>query len=170
MHSGLSTEASDVLTKDPDIVLTPDGEQFLQGMTLSNSNVIRQVRILLQPPSRVTSNQAGKGVRALMSDYGEEGIAAAADLLDWKNGLVRLYTIGSISQAGGQTELFLASIMTYWDNFIPKEKESLESVLPSVLQIHARNTTIASYVDALAARMIADSGRLVPMAGMRLAG
>lgn len=157
---------SEILT---DTGLSSEAAEFLAAMELSDPDVIRHVRMLLRDPARVTADQAWQNVRALMLDTGDEGQRAAGDLLAGDSHLVRLFTIGLIPEAGDSTELLLGSAITCWDNLRPKEKETFQDVLPKVLAAHPGDAVIADHVEEIVIRMIAESGRLAPMAGMRLA-
>ena len=164
----LGTSQEDQLSP-AEIVLEPDAEDFLQSMTLTSPDVIRQVRSLLQEPDKITSAMASRTVESLMLDSGPEGMRAAADLLACETFIVRLFIMRRLYRAGQLSEYFLTNIVAWWDHLWEKEKATLERTLPRVLNSNKDNDTIEGLVDQITVLMILNSGKIVPLAGIRLA-
>ena len=153
---------------DDEIILGPDEEAYIASLNLTSVDVIRDVRTLFQSPERITSKQTEDIIGKLMTDRRPEAKRAAADLLASENGWTRTLVIRSLPVAGDETEYFLTMVVEFWDNLNQKDKRQLQRSLPIVLKSNKSNAAIEELTDEIVALMISDSGKTVPLAGIKL--
>jgi len=151
------------------IELDEHGERLFGQMEIADPALRRVARVLLKPGDRVDSEEAWEAVWLLMRNGGSEGRRAVADALGCRSHVTRIMILRSLTDAGADTEYFLRKILEHWDGLLAKEKKTLRRSLPAVVRRYGGDQDIRAVAEELAARMIGDDGRIVPLAGIELA-
>lgn len=151
------------------IELDPREEKVFQELNLTNPEVIRLVRTLLQPQIRLTADETGECVPPLCFEYGEEGQRAAAALLNAPYSYVKERVISALPRDQATAELLLQSAITSWDRIPAKAKKRLGSAMAILYQSNPNDAPESPLIEDILVLMIRHKGRMVPLKGFELA-
>ena len=151
-----------------DIALPEKQEEAFQKMGLTDPEMIRYARYLLQRYNIAESHGIRTAVRGLMNDDDPASRRALADVLDTRRGVVSIYIMRALPQAGEEIHYFLDKIDKVWARLYPKDLATLAYTLPQIIAEREGDEQLRERAEKIVSRMILDKSHKVALAGISL--